>query len=436
NEEAYLLLIDYYTNEDFIDRALEAVDQAINNYNYTVEFYLRKAQLLIQLSKFDEALEMLDNANMLSPGAYEIQFLRIEILILNGAHYEAQVLIEIAKSELRSKQTLSTAYLLEGKLHKHNSNEPFAQEALFEALQLDPRNEEALELYWNSLERNKQYSLAVRNFAQLIDIDPYSHLAWYYYGHALSYVNEYKKAIEAYEYTYIIQPGFENAYKDFAQLALELRQFHAVVDCCIEFRNQFSDDAEILKFQALSLQALGQWAEAIEVLSTALSLEPFDDEVLFNLGLSYSNVYAYEQAIRYMNRAIEIESEREDYFIELAKVYHHIEDYDRAANLYLEALAINPDEELCWLNYAAFLTQIGHGEEAIDVLQEAELIIDNAKILFAKVACLFSLGQRKEGLYWLKEALEEDFEEHSTLFVFNESLENDSEVLLTIANAV
>ncbi|MEK7255577.1 MAG: tetratricopeptide repeat protein, partial [Bacteroidota bacterium] len=68
NEVPYVQLIDYFEGECLLERALEVAGHAIHQFPYSVEFQVRKAELLLENREPKEALTILDKAEVLSPG--------------------------------------------------------------------------------------------------------------------------------------------------------------------------------------------------------------------------------------------------------------------------------------------------------------------------------------------------------------------------------
>ena len=71
--------------------------------------------------------------------------------------------------------------------------------------------------------------------------------------------------------------------------------------------------------------------------------------------------------------------------------------------------------------------------EALNTLDEAEMMSEGTELLYCRVACLFQLGRRKEGLFLLGQALTDNFDMHDALFDLQPDLETDNEVLAVIA---
>src|SRR5690625_6815507 len=72
----------------------------------------------------------------------------------------------------------------------------------------------------------------------IINEDPYSYMAWYNLGQAYSCVGQYEKALAAYEYSYLIEPGFELGYQDRGDLFFELGRYKEALECYNEWRSE------------------------------------------------------------------------------------------------------------------------------------------------------------------------------------------------------
>jgi tetratricopeptide (TPR) repeat protein len=427
NDRSYLLLLDYYMSEEIWDRAFEVLEHALNNYSFSVEFYIKKAQLLSKIHKFEDALQVLDQAKGFSPGELEIDLTRAEVFIKQGGIEDAaQILDGLKESDI--PQVLSNVYVLESLIHKQRNNDEPIFFTLKSALQLNTRNEQALNLFWTTIEGSKRYSSGKKVLEELIDQDPYSYLFWYYYGHTLSYLGEYQEAVQAYEYAYIINTDFEPAYKEYAELCFELKAYRQSLSCCQEYAEHFTMDSDILMLTGRCYKELGDYEKGRQFLHKALQIDPMDDEILHYLGECYAHAKNWESAIWYFRKAIDFEDKREEYFASIAKAYSAVGQFSKAETAWEEAIFIAPEITKYWLQYAGFLLDNNQGEKALALLTDAEEDALDMAISYGRIACLFRLGRRKEGLFWLREALYEDFESHPVLFELYPELASDVEI--------
>src|SRR5688572_17266462 len=94
--DAYEEIIEYYMLRGKHTRALQAVNQAINQYPFSTELITIKAQILTNLEDYEQALLLLDQAHSLQPNDPEIFITRGSVLSLQRKFPEAIENYELA----------------------------------------------------------------------------------------------------------------------------------------------------------------------------------------------------------------------------------------------------------------------------------------------------------------------------------------------------
>ncbi len=95
----------------------------------------------------------------------------------------------------------------------------------------------------------------------------------------------------------------------------------------------------------------GNHQEAIKYYENAIGLSileevsPFNREILFNLGTSYSNINQPEKAILYFEKLAEHDPELDILWSALGLAYSANKEYDKAADCFKIALKFNPSDE-------------------------------------------------------------------------------------------
>ena len=213
DENDFYLLIDYYEDELILDKALEAVNHAISQHPFCVDFLLIKARLLLHNDRPYRAMRFLDKAEVIAPLEVETHLLRAKAFGALGEFDQAMQLLERAK-KFCAGSDLVDIHLCESTICEGMKDFDGMFDSLVEALRLDPQSEEALERIWISVELSKKYEESVFIHLEVLDDDAYSYQAWFNLGHAYACLGEYRKAIEALEFSFLINPDFELGYLD------------------------------------------------------------------------------------------------------------------------------------------------------------------------------------------------------------------------------
>src|ERR671910_1163444 len=87
--DAYEQIIEHYMFRGKHNKALQAVNQAISQYPFSIELITIKAQVLSNLEEYEQALELLDQAHALQPNDPEIFLTKGSIYSLQGNFSEA-----------------------------------------------------------------------------------------------------------------------------------------------------------------------------------------------------------------------------------------------------------------------------------------------------------------------------------------------------------
>lgn len=432
DERTYEELLKYYEQEEQIDRALEVVEYAIKHHSYSADFYIKQAYLLLYNKEVLQALASLDQAAIYAPSEPEIALLRAEAFIKLGQLEEAHEILDDLKGGAEGV-LLSDILTVEALIYEKREMYELSYFTLKAALREHPTNQSALENIWNSVVMCKNFEEATRLFEGILEKDAYCSIAWYNLGHCHAFQNNYASAIEAYEYAYLSDEQFEQAYRECAELCLELKLYHKARRCYEELLEHFEADCELLQNVGQCHQHLGNFQIARTFYAQALNYDPMNDEVLFYIGECFAEEENWTGALRYYQKAIDIEDSREEYYGGLAEAHYHLGQYENAKTNFERAIDVAPEESRYWIEYACFLMETDGGEEALELMEEAEEHAAGMEILYCRVACLFLLGRRQEGLYWLGEALMEDYDSHRTLFDLMPELEQDPEIISMIS---
>ena len=431
-EKAYLKIIEFYERDNQLDKALEVADNAIAHHNFTADFYNRKAELLIGLGKEEDALRVLELARLYAPLEPEIDLLWAEAIAGLGRTAEALSLLDRMK-ETADEELLSQIYVTESIAFEIEEEYERMFYALRAAIDLAPDNVVALERLGVCIELSRKYEESIEIHEAILERDAYSAVAWFNLGQAHAYLGEYEEAISAYEFAFVIDEGFEDACRECAGLCFELKQFHKSLKYYFELLETFEADSETYTAIGQCYYYLGKYHAATTFYNRAIQLDPLNDEILFFIGECYMKEESWQTAIHFFEKAIEVEGQREEYYIALGEAYRKTEQMEEAEECFRLAVEANPEENHTWMRLATFFLETGDAENALEISEMGEEEVGSVELMYCRVACLFTLGQRQEACFWLGEALIEDFEIHRLLFKILPELEQDPDVISLIS---
>lgn len=425
--ESYNDLIDFYEAEEQFEKALKVAQLAVEHYRFSAEFYGRQAQLLLRTNRATAAKRLLETALTFTPGDFELRHLLCETYIQagqveRGLHLLGDLKLQ-ADEDMMSDLLLTEALAYE-KLAEY--------ESLFYTLQaavrIDHGNERALERLFLCTDICRKHEEASVLYQEIIDENPYNSLAWFYLGHSFAHLRKEPEALEAYEYAFLSDPNFEEAYLEFAELNYDSGRLQEALEAYQDTMDRFGRDSDLLLRIGSCLHRLGHHETARHRLEEAARIEPHNDEAIFRIGECYAAQEKWSQAIAFFQKAIRMRGDDETYHLALAKAAFEKEAFDLAEQTYHAALDLAPDNSEIWLDLAWFLVEMLRPEDALVVLSEARDLVQHPEVDYAYAACLFATGRRQEGLSRLSDTLEDHFDAFSHLFEWHPLLRSDSDV--------
>jgi len=401
-------IIAYYENELEIVKAIEAVDLALAQYKYRIDFYILKVRLLFKDENYEGALKAIEDAENLAPNEFDVLLWKSKTLFRLGHFSESLEVLDLLKMHHPTRSDESEVYLTESYIYEALKDYDSMFDVLCDALIDTPTRIEALEKMWLAVEFGKKYSDSVEFHQRLIDQNPYNAHAWYNLGHAHSCVNDYEKAIDALEYSYLIQPDFQMAYRDCAELCMLTSNFDRAKSVFEEELERFGPDSELLCDLGACYIEIADYQNALHHLKRAHALDNDSDEAKYLLATTYLHIQKPHLAIRLLNQAIAIEDRREEYFACLASAYYAIDEITKADYYYRKATETGPEQLELWIEHAKFLFDCKEYTQALSILEEAEYHTVGIELSYCKAACLFNMNKKSEGIRLLEFALDDE----------------------------
>jgi len=427
DEKTFLQLLDYYEDEYLYEKALEIVEYAIEQYKYRSEFYIIKARLLLNTNKIKDSLKIIEFVESIAPFEKEIILLKVKALAIKKDFVKAQSFL----NDLGRGGTLSDTVdvlLAESFIFEHMKDFNSMYNVLAEAVNLDCKNEEAMERIWISAELARRYEESVELHLSIIDRDPYNYQAWYNLGHGYTCTLEYEKAIDALEYSFIVNPDFESGYLDCADTCLQIKNYEKALEIYLEANNKFGPNNELMVNIAQCYIALNKINIAKQWLLKSIKMDSYNDEAYYLLGECYAKDQVWYNAINAYIKSINIENRREEYYLGLAKAYMAVEDYNKATINFQLATETGPEDTLYWKEYVCFLIKLGLYTESIHVLDEAEEHTYGSDLMYCRAMAHYLLKEKGMCLEYLEEALAEDFSMHTMIFELAPEIKLDKKI--------
>lgn len=426
--ENYLLLIDYYDDNVAFQKALSVVDFALQQYQYSATFYIRKAQLLAEEDQFDAAFEFLETATVFEPSNIDIYLTQSDIYMRLQEEDKALAILKEAQY-LADESDMTDIHILQAMIYELKDDYKKAVSYLKKALKKDPKNTLAINRLWIAYDMQGNHAAAIDFYVNFINEHPYSYWAWYNLGLAYNAVGLLEKATEAFDYAIVINEKFEPAYHDYIINLIRLEKYDQALRYLKEYQVFFEPDAEIWYRLGMCYESKQKYTEARSFYRKALEFNTLDGHIHYHIGNCYAIEDKWQQACRSYEDAYKANEQNETFCVALADAYDAISESDKARIFYKKAIELAPENSMIWVHYIEFLIDEECYEQALDILQEARTHTQDLILDTVQAAILLESGNRKEGFVLLHQILEQDKTMAKKLFEIAPLLEEDEEIV-------
>ncbi|TVR78472.1 MAG: tetratricopeptide repeat protein [Chitinophagaceae bacterium] len=433
-ESALEQIVEYYEEMGDHKKVLDAIGFATEQYPFSSFFLIKKAQIFFDERNNDEALEVLEKAEIFSPSDISIYLLRADIFLWNGMHENALEEVQKAFSHA-DEEEYPDLYLEKADVFEdwEKYSEVFIN--LEKTLEIDPENYEALERMWFCVEILENYEESIDFHTKLIDRKPYSYQAWYNLANAYSGLGFFEKAIEYFEFAIAINEKHHYAFRDCAEVLFKLKDYKKAAEyfqeaAILNQTNRELSQKEIYFKLGLCNKKLNDLNRARYYFRKATKLDPYMHEAFFQIGKTYAKEGKYDNAIHSFERAVKVNDQNTKYLKALAKALSKCSDFTASAKHYGQALSVNPNDVSTWKSYVLSTYKTDELSLAVSRIDEAiKHFPDESALLFIKAAFLYENGRRNSAIDCFEIACSKDYNAYFKAFQIYPSMFDDSEII-------
>ncbi|MBS1916533.1 MAG: tetratricopeptide repeat protein [Bacteroidetes bacterium] len=404
-EESFEKIIDYFDETEDMHQAVEAAELAIEQYPYSSVLLIKKADLMIATRKYHDALQVLEQAELLDSADINLYILKTDAYLALDQQEKAVTLLENALQHFDGDERIELLFEL---ADVYDDYEEF--DKIFDCLKLileqDPNNQEALYkiCFWTDFTgRNEE---CIRLHQKIIDDYPYNELAWFNLAAAYQGLKLYEKSIDAYKYAIAIDEKFDYAYRNMGDAYIRLRKFKDAIEA-LEKVIELSRPEDVI-YEAIGhcYDKLNNYAQARFYYRKASHLNTEDSKLYYKIACTYLNEGQWNQAVKQLESALNIHPDQPEYNLAMGECRMQMGNYKDAIQYFSNVVRIRPRNISSWKALIRCLYNAGYYDEALEQVKAAIHVTGNKPIFtFYLSAVYLALGKPKEGLLQLEKAM-------------------------------
>ncbi len=405
-EEAFERIIDYFDDIEDLPKALEAAKLGTEQFPYSAMLMTKKADLLIALQQYGEALCILDKAALYDSNDINIYVLKTDAYLAMDQCDKAVDILEQALQIFEGEERIELLFDL---ADVYDTYEEFEKvfDCLILILEQSPTNEEALHkiCFWTDFTGRNEES--IRLHLQIIDDYPYNALAWFNLAAAYQGLKLYEKAVDAYQYALVIDEKFDYAYRNMADAYIRLHKYREAIEA-LEKVLELSRPEELI-YEAIGYcyHKLSHFSKARFYYRKAIHINPYSSKLYYKIASTYMGEQHWQSAIKQLETAMRIHRTKPEYDLAMGQCYIQLKQYKEAIQYFGNVVAIRPKGMNGWNELIRCLYTAEHYNEALKQATIAFKMTNEKPIfLFYIAIILLAMKKVKEALLRLEEALQ------------------------------
>jgi tetratricopeptide (TPR) repeat protein len=393
--------------------AKKALKLALDQHPKSTGLKLVQVEMLIFEEKLDLAEKLLNELYAIEPNNEEIYIQKANIYSKRDQHDKA---VELLKIALKHTDDYADVYNLMGMEYLFMDNLELAKDSFIKCLEEDIEDQSALYNVVYCFEFLDQNIEAIDFLNKYIDKNPYSEIAWHQMGRLYYGIQEYEKAIRAFDFATIIDDEFVGAFMEKAKAYERLNKFEEAIE-------SYKHTIELEDATSYALLRIGKCNEKLG--NTVLALKYYNDTVhedpLLDKGwIAITDYYIrqenYQKALFHVNKALGIDNQNSQYWKRYAAINKKMNFFEEAEFGYRKAVEFGDTELDTWLFWVDLLQFLGEFEGAIKTLLEAtEYFPEENEIEYRLAGLYFMIQDTAKAKFHLSNALRLNFDNYTII---------------------
>ncbi len=404
-EDGFERIIDYFDEKEQYTQAFEAVNFAIEQYPYSASLLISKADLLISLRNYHEALFILEQAELLDSSDSSLYILKTDAYLALDMQEKAATVLEEAIYNFEGEEKIDLLFEL-ADVYDDYENFEKVFDCLKVILELDPTNEEALYkiCFWTDFTGRNEESIKLHQ--KIIEEFPFNELAWFNLGAAYQGLKLYEKGIDAYQYAVAIDEKFDFAYRNMGDGYIKLRKFREAIEVLEKVLELAMPEAVIYEAIGHCNDKLENYAHARFNYKKASHLNPEDSQIHYKIACTYMNEGNWNQAIKVLEVALKVHQMQPDFNLAIGRCHMKLGNIENAITYFGNVVRVRPKNTLAWIELLKCLYKGELFDEGLEYSSFALEQMETKPIfIFYKSIFLFALGKTKEALIYLENGM-------------------------------
>lgn len=419
-------IIEFYFEHEQYNKAWNAISFGLTLFPYENYYQVKKAEVLLNKKEIQKAIMILEDAKVKEPNNPEIAKLLADCFSQTMQYKRAEELYRYAlKMGFETDVVIVSLVRMQFLIGRPEKAVSYLSYFPDEFYYLDTIIPEMVKIFID----NDYTRFIIPFLKRIINVQPYSWTTWYYLAFCYQKMEEYEKAMDAFEYCIAIDEFNSMGHLGKGNCLMELGKHEEAISYFNDAIDHDITDAEVYCNIAECYEHLKNLNSAKYYYLKAIKVDKHLSDAYYGLGMIYKEQQRLREAEKNLLRALDLDPFEALFHIEAAELFLLMDKKEQCFHHYEKAREIDPKTEEIALDFAHAMFHFQEIEHAVAMMiDEVENAGSDHRFLYRIAAYLFHLGEYESGYNYLHKALKEKPEDFILLYEFAPFAENNETV--------
>ena len=369
--EDYENIIDYYIDLEMHEKVIAALDFGLNQFPNDLTLSLIKVEVLNSKQLVDDSYMLLKSLKQFYPN-------NIEVLYNLGKIYAITDRIQTAKNYFENAFDL---------IRVNDSYNDLLSDIAYEFLQIGqnlqaihvmkriveikPEDESTMMELGIAFHESSLIDEAIIYFTEIIDSNPYSHIAWFNLGTLHNVKEDWKEALFAFDMCLVINEKFTAAHYGKANSYIQEKEYQNAIDTFNESFNFDHPNSYAYCCLGECYEKIGDFKKALIFYEKSLEIDDSQSDAWLGIGVVRDLNNQTLEALKFIEKAINLDPENPEYWYIFAEFLSKLGKITEAEDAFKKVVELDPGNIDAWIDYSNFLFENTSKTRAIKEVERA-----------------------------------------------------------------
>ena len=387
-------IIHHYIDFAQFNLAKKAIKMGMEQHPQNVELMLLKSEILLFDGAHKQAEDLLVEIERISPEHEEIFLQRANISSKKKDHPKA---IQLLEKALGVTEEPTEIWNLLGMEYLFLEDYIKAKDYFYKCVKENVLDYQSLYNLLYCYEQLGENIEAINTLNNLLEINPYSEVAWHQLGKTYLKINKPEEALSAFDFAIISDDCFTGAYIEKGKLLEKMGRINEAIDN-YEFSLNFNDPNAFVNHRiGLCHLKLGNDKLAVRYLEESIKLEPNYEKSWIALIEFLIDSKDYLKAQHYVKKSLQSNSDSTALWKKSALIHFQLNFYEETAVGCETAIDLGDQNLNNWTLWMDSLMLVNDWQKALKIGEQAlQHHEKNPSVLYRLAGCKFRLGNKNE----------------------------------------